>query len=134
MAIAELIADRSIPEPNSGCWLWLAGCYGNGYGCMSINGRQQPAHVASYEAHYGSVPSGLELDHRCRNKLCVNPDHLDPVTHAENVRRWAASRTHCKRGHAIAEHNYERRDGYRQCRECHRLDEAKRRARARNAR
>jgi hypothetical protein len=83
-----------------GCWVWQAKKHG-GYGRMTITApdgtqRSTPAHRASYEAHVGPIPEGLELDHLCRNAACCNPSHLEPVTRQENVRRalgWAVGPT-----------------------------------------
>lgn len=71
------------------CWEWIGTRYGNGYGQAAIGdgGRINQAHRVVYEALVGPIPEGLELDHLCRNPSCVNPDHLEPVTHAENMRR-----------------------------------------------
>jgi hypothetical protein len=71
----------------SGCWLWTGGKDTTGYGRKSVKGRLQPAHRVFYEAARGPIPSGLVLDHLCRVKLCVNPDHLEPVKQVTNVRR-----------------------------------------------
>lgn len=73
------------------CWLWTAHVNDDGYGVLKVEGRTRPAHIWSYEYHVGEVPTGLELDHLCRVRACVNPWHLDPVTHAENVRRAVAA-------------------------------------------
>lgn len=110
----ERIDAMSMPEPNSGCWLWLGGL-SHGYGVLD----QRGAHCISYEHHIGPIPDGLELDHKCRTRACVNPWHLEPVTHAENIRRAYRTQTHCKRGHPLSGDNLTpHRDGRRQCRAC----------------
>ncbi len=75
-------ADKIMPEPNSGCWFWL-GALSRGYGSLK-NAR---AHRVAYEMTIGPIPEGLVIDHLCRVTSCVNPDHLEAVTQAENVRR-----------------------------------------------
>lgn len=121
--------SRFIPEPNSGCWLWDAAVDNRGYGRISVNGKWRHAHRYLYENIVGSVPSGLELDHKCMVHCCVNPEHLEPVTHQENIRRAGAAgamgvrekrKTHCPRGHEYSVENTYRtpRVGYRQCRTC----------------
>ena len=91
--------------PN-GCHQWTAYCGENGYGRFYLDGRGLLAHRWSYERHVGPIPHGLQIDHLCRNRGCVNPEHLEPVTPSENVRRGtapnlarsrAAELTHCKR-------------------------------------
>ena len=73
------------------CWLWVGPNDGRGYGKVV---RSKRAHVWVYENLVGPVPDGLELDHLCRIKACCNPDHVEPVTHRENMRRWYALH-HC---------------------------------------
>lgn len=99
--------------PN-GCHQWTAYCSENGYGRFYLDGRGLLAHRWSYERHVGPIPHGLQIDHLCRNRGCVNPEHLEPVTPSENVRRGtapnlarsrAAELTHCKRGHAFDDEN-----------------------------
>ena len=73
------------------CWPWIGSCFPNGYGAFKSE-RMTTAHRAAYELLVGPIPEGLHLDHLCRNRVCVNPAHLDPVTAAENNRRAAAAR------------------------------------------
>jgi HNH endonuclease len=96
-----------IPEPNTGCWLWVGSVAGL-YGRINDGVKCVAAHRASYERFKGQIPTGLFLDHLCRVTLCVNPDHLEPVTAVENMRRGRAARygcsveflnNHCKHGH-----------------------------------
>lgn len=77
------IQDRGYKTP---CWIWTAALARDGYGCTWV-GRQIPAHRAYYERAHGPIPYGLVLDHLCKVVACVNPDHLEPVTVAENNRR-----------------------------------------------
>lgn len=101
------------------CWLWTGYCYGNGYAALSWQGRQQLLHRLSYEHFRGPIPEGLVIDHLCRTKNCINPDHLEPVTSGENTRR--AMRTHCINGHEFTPENvYMPKDGKRYCRTCRR--------------
>lgn len=121
-----------IPEPNSGCWLWTSALNRKGYGKFDDETRNLLAHRFSYEMHRGPIPAGLEIDHKCRVRCCVNPDHLEPVTHEENVRRGGCvaaltkhravqrAKTHCPHGHEYDEANtYLTRSGTRGCRRCH---------------
>ena len=108
----------------SGCWEWLAGKDPSGYGSVRWEGRTRGAHRVAYEVLVGPVPDGLELDHLCRNRACINPAHLEPVTRRENVRRGfgpagiCARRTHCPRGHAYDQPNTLLYRGKRYCRAC----------------
>lgn len=99
-----------------------------GYGRLTKHGRHLLAHRASYEFIVGPIPDGLVIDHLCRNTSCVHPGHLEPVTHAENIRRGLAGglKTQCKHGHDYTpENTYVDPKGWRRCRQCHREEVAR---------
>jgi len=83
-----------VVHPATGCWLWIGALADNGYGVAGIPGtsRARVAHLQSFVRSRGAVPAGLELDHTCRRRYCVNPDHLEPVTRTINVRRGAKTK------------------------------------------
>jgi hypothetical protein len=108
-------------------WIWKGGVEASGYGCFMMQGKLYKAHRLSYQAIIGPIPDGKELDHLCRVKLCVNPSHLEAVTHRENVLRGEAptaqeaKRTHCPKGHPLVEGNLSLkhlRKGHRLCKIC----------------
>lgn len=120
--------DGPIPTHNpqlGQCWMWLGAKKKYGHGIFSTQwkdnkGKNQGAHRIAYNLLVGPVPDGLELDHLCRNPPCVNPAHLEPVTHAENMRRYQLSKTHCPHGHPYEGANLIVRPlGYRVCRICY---------------
>lgn len=127
------LADRfwekvSVGSPDE-CWEWTAGTYSNGYGLFFVEHspkrRNAMAHRVAYELSVGPIPDGLVIDHLCRNRACVNPDHLEPVTHRVNLLRGEgltaihAAQTHCAHGHEYTPSNtYVRPGGTRECRTC----------------
>lgn len=131
---------NKVALPNEqGCMEWTAGLKSNGYGQFGV-GRRATArklypHRVSYELLVGPIPKELEVDHLCKNRRCVQPDHLELVTHAENLRRSRsistvnAEKTHCPQGHEYNEENtHIRKNGNRQCRVCGREQARARRA------
>lgn len=111
------------------CWIWQGKHTPAGYGMFRRDGKSQYCHRWSYEHFTGnSIPDGYQVDHLCRTPSCVNPDHLEPVTPEENLRRSNGvsminrAKTHCPRGHEYSAENtyfYQHRGaGHRQCRKC----------------
>jgi hypothetical protein len=107
--------------------VWTGARNAQGYAYFKLNGKTVRAHCLAYQDFNGSVPEGLDLDHLCRNRSCVNPDHLEPVTHTENIRRGDtvaarnAAKTHCSNGHELSPDNVYRaplRPNQRVCRKC----------------
>ena len=115
------------------CWLWR-GTRTRGHGRFWMHGRKHPAHRVAYEWLVSTVPADLEIDHLCRVRHCVRPEHLEPVTGTENILRGAgfsatnARKTHCPQGHAYDETNTSRVGHSRRCRTCRRQSEAAARA------
>ena len=116
------------------CWIWQAYINPRGYGMMGYKGQARLSHRVAYLEYIGPIPDGKELDHLCRNTACVNPYHMEPVTHAENVKRGIhcgkanRQKTRCKYGHEYDQENtYNRPDGKgRDCKKCMDSREAKR--------
>jgi hypothetical protein len=134
MTLTDRFDLWTIPEPNSGCLLWLGHLSIEGYGRFKHDRKREMAHRFAYEQAFGPVPAGLTLDHLCRVRSCVNPKHLEPVTMKENGLRGLGPtalnfrKTHCKRGHLLAGDNLYPYPNQRHCRPCARLRAKLRRA------
>lgn len=144
MTVEQQVEKYIYREPNSGCWIWTASLCADGYGKARNSSfpSETLAHRLSWLYYKGSLPRFMEIDHKCRVRCCVNPSHMEVVSHAVNVLRGIRSperhrngrKTHCKRGHELSGENLYI-DRYtakttRQCRTCRALRQAARRAKA----
>ena len=131
--LPDWIESKISPEPNSGCWLWLAGVDRKDYGCVRLgrhNGRtyNYPAHRLVYEFYCGPVDEALVMHHRCHTHCCVNPDHQEPRTQQENILEGMsvsainARKTTCINGHSLADAYLV--SGTRKCRVCQKVNMA----------
>lgn len=126
--VAQRFEEKYIPEPNTGCWLWIGQIMQNGYSRMYVGSADHSSlhklgHIVSFLLYKGSIPKGLEIDHLCRIRHCVNPTHLEAVTHRRNMERaYFAIQTHCFRGHKYTTENtrhYKHKNKNRRvCRKC----------------
>lgn len=134
------IGDRRLPERfwskveedrNTGCWVWTACVGSHGYGLYFMVEPRQLAHRVAYEALVGAIPDGMVVDHvvarGCTRRNCVNPAHMEIVTHRENTLRGKgatavnAAKVECVRGHPLSGDNVSHVAGRRRCKTCHRL-------------
>jgi hypothetical protein len=118
---------RVVRDPATNCLRWTGAHTPKGYGHIVLGGKRVAVHRAAYERHHGPIPAGWEVDHvrsaGCIHRDCIEPTHLEAVTHAENVARQVATITHCPSGHEYTPENTiagRNGRGYpsRQCREC----------------
>ena len=101
------------------CWEWAGVIHSTGYGQININCRSIYAHIYFYTLKVGLIPSDSELHHRCNNKLCVNTEHLEIVSHRQNMLEFTKQQTHCKQGHLLSLENcYTNNKGWRICKIC----------------
>lgn len=145
MPVEDRIKRAVTIDPDTGCWVWQRAKNREGYGRMSVPNSHRAgggvwfAHRVSYEVFVGPIPEGLVLDHLCRNRACVNPDHLEPVTHKTNLRRGetlqAANllKTHCPYGHEFSPENTRIIPRGRRCIACERRRARESKARKREA-
>lgn len=126
MNMTEFMEARTAKCPLTGCWFWL-GTISNGYGRLSLGRRKEGtrrsalAHRIAYEMARGPIPDGLVIDHLCRQRSCVNPDHMELVSSVENVMRGESGpATNARKPCCPNGHPYESRDsrGWRICRIC----------------
>lgn len=130
-SLPAFVRKKITPAAPDECWLWRGALGVHGYGQIHLlidgKDRHRMPHRVVYEHLVGPIPAGLQIDHLCRVRHCVNPAHLEPVTNAENTRRGRLSelntlrakrRKHCKRGHLYDEFAEGER---RHCRVCHRM-------------
>jgi hypothetical protein len=127
--IVQRFEGKLVPGPGD-CWTWQGNRDRDGYGRFKVRGTEWRAHRWSYTYHVSDIPDGLQLDHLCRNRSCVNPHHLDPVTNKVNILRGEtvtgalAAAMSCPNGHEYTEENTIRlfrateQRWSRRCREC----------------
>lgn len=124
--VYDFVSPRHFTKQPWGCWEWLMYKDKDGYGKVMVDRRCVRAHRLIYGLYREPVPRGLTIDHLCRNRACVNPDHLVITTQKENVLRGDnpcsrnAKKTHCPQGHELSGENLQRCNlPRRTCRICH---------------
>ena len=113
-------------EKTDSCWNWIGAKDKDGYGHFKLKDKNMATHRFVYELIKGKISHELEIDHLCRNRKCVNPNHMEPVTHKINIQRGDsglhnALKTHCPQGHEYNKENTMFYRNLRKCRVCHKL-------------
>lgn len=135
LTISQRLESRIERIPDAGCWIWTGAIDNSGYARISVDYKNRQAHRVSFELAKGKIPDGLQIDHLCKVKACVNPNHLEAVTQQENLSRcdnhakgkFNRLKTHCKNGHEYTDDNiyvhkyfrYGRMQQGRFCKTCH---------------
>jgi hypothetical protein len=131
---ARVNFNGPVPEhdPSLGnCWVCIRSVKPNGYASITYKGKTANVHRLAFVMLVGDIPDGLELDHLCRNRACIRPYHLEPVTRLENQVRGEGfvamhvRKTHCKNGHAFSTENTYVHRGHRYCRACRKINKAR---------
>lgn len=120
------LLDKSMPEPNTGCWFWMGDTVKGGYGRTTIGRVKVLSHRASYECFVNKIPKGLTVDHKCNQPNCINPQHLEAITQYDNTMKGKsfstinAQKTHCPKGHEYNQENtfYYKINARRDCKIC----------------
>ncbi len=110
ISLQDRLMMNIVVSPETACWLWTGCGDKKGYGRTSVRDKPGLAHRISYEVFVGVIPENLEIDHLCSNRRCINPNHLEPVSRQENIRRSEAGsfnrkKTHCPKGHPYSTDN-----------------------------
>jgi len=115
--LPERIARYVEPEPFSGCWLWVGSCDSGGYPLTGTGSLI--VHRAMYEMYIGGIAEGFDVHHKCRTRICVNPNHLEAISGITDRKLRLIEQTHCKHGHPLEAPNiWFRKNGRRICKAC----------------